>query len=132
MSDVGPSQHSLPLILSRELASNLATPMFVVDHEGSLVFYNESAERILGRPYAGRLGADEWASLFAPADLDGSPLAPADLPLSSAFREGRPGHRAMVIVGDDGGRREIEVTAFPLLGTAGRVVGAVAVFWERH
>ena len=125
-------QHSLPLILSRELASNLATPMFVVDRDGSLVFYNEPAEHILGRPYAGRLAAEEWATLFTPTDLDGSALQPADLPLTRAFSEGRAGHRAMAIVGSDGARREIEVTAFPLLGPADHVIGAVAVFWERH
>jgi hypothetical protein len=30
----------------------------------------------------------------------------------------------------DGTLREIEVTAFPLIGQAGRFIGAVAFFWE--
>jgi hypothetical protein len=27
-------------------------------------------------------------------------------------------------------RRHVEVTAFPLIGQAGRVLGAVGLFWE--
>ena len=40
-------QRSLVLILARELADNSATPMFVVDPEGNLVFFNEPAEHVL-------------------------------------------------------------------------------------
>ena len=43
---------SLVLILAKDLASRLATPVFVVDHEGSLLYFNEAAEPVLGVPYA--------------------------------------------------------------------------------
>ena len=43
---------NLPLILARELASNLATPMFLLDDGGMLVFYNDAAELLLGKPFA--------------------------------------------------------------------------------
>jgi hypothetical protein len=33
--------------------------------------------------------------------------------------------------GFDGGDLEIEVTAFPLLGGGGHLIGAVAMFWAR-
>jgi hypothetical protein len=36
----------------------------------------------------------------------------------------------MWIQGLDQVRRHIEVTAFPLIGQAGRHLGAVAIFWE--
>jgi PAS domain S-box-containing protein len=38
----------LPLILARELAANVATPYLVLDAEGTLVYFNERAERIIG------------------------------------------------------------------------------------
>ena len=46
MDDPSPagSAKPLPLILARELASNLATPMFLLDANGMLVFYNDAAE----------------------------------------------------------------------------------------
>ena len=37
------SPKSLPLILARELASNLATPMFLLDADGILVYFNDAA-----------------------------------------------------------------------------------------
>ena len=43
-----PEQKSLVLILAREFASQLAMPTFIVDGGGSLVFYNEAAETIIG------------------------------------------------------------------------------------
>jgi len=43
---------NLVLILARDLAEKLATAMFLVDHEGTLVFFNETAEQILGRTFA--------------------------------------------------------------------------------
>jgi len=54
------------LILARELATNAATPMFIADADGTLVFYNEPAERILGRSFAaaGEIVASEWETLF--------------------------------------------------------------------
>ena len=44
-------QRSIVLILARDLASMLATPMLIVDAEGALIFYNEAAGSILGRPF---------------------------------------------------------------------------------
>ena len=42
----------LPLILARELAANLATPMFLLDARGVLVFYNDAAALLIGKPFA--------------------------------------------------------------------------------
>jgi PAS domain-containing protein len=125
-------QKSLVLILAREFASNLATPLFVVDPEGTLVFYNEPAEAVLGRRFAesGELSADEWSKIFTPSDLDGSPLPLEELPLGVALAERRPAHRPLRIKGLDGVDRTIAVTAFPLFARADEFVGAVAIFWE--
>src|SRR5918996_789492 len=61
-------QKTLILILARELATNMATPVFVVDAEGKLVFYNEAAEGILGEPFdeVGELTRDQWSEAFSP------------------------------------------------------------------
>ena len=123
----------LILILARDLTSRLATATFVVDADGTLVYFNEAAEPVLGRTYAeaGPLRAGEWAAEWEPTDGDGRPLALEELPLGIAFREGRAAHRAMKITGGDGVARDIEVTAFPLCAQADLILGAIAVFWER-
>ena len=125
-------QRNLILILARDLASRLTTAAFVVDADGTLIYYNEAAEPLLGRTYAeaGELRAGEWAAEWAPSDEVGRPIPLTDLPLGIAFREGREAHRAFRIVGGDGVPRHIAVTAIPLFARAGEPVGAVAVFWE--
>ena len=132
MSDAS-TQRNLVMILARDLTSRLVMPAFVVDADGTLAYFNEAAEPVLGRTYAeaGELRAGEWATEWKPTDLDGMPLSLEELPLGMAFREGRPAHRAIRITGGDGVDREIEVTAFPLRPRSDHIVGAVALFWER-
>lgn len=131
MSDRRPK--NLALILAREFASNLATPMFLADSEGNLVFYNEPAEEILGKTYAeaGEMPAAEWGTLFSPEGPDGEPLALEDMPAGIALQARRPAHGAMRITGLDGEKRLIVVTAFPLFGWEQEFLGAVAIFWEQ-
>jgi PAS domain-containing protein len=125
-------QRNLVLILARELAANSATPMFVVDPDGTLVFYNEPAEKVLGRTFAetGALGPSDWGSMFAPKDATGRAIALEDLPLTKAMRDLEPDHLSMKITGLDGEPRAIAVTAFPLFARANEFVGALAIFWE--
>jgi PAS domain-containing protein len=129
----GSTQRDLIMILARDLTSRLATPAFVVDAAGTLAYFNEAAEPVLGATYAesGELPAGGWASEWDPRDLDGTPVPLEELPLGIAFREGRPAHRPLRIRGVDGVTREIEVTAFPLCARPDEILGAIAVFWER-
>ena len=132
MASGAAAQKPIELILARQLASYLVMPIFLVDAEGTLVFYNEPAERILGRRFdeTGEMAASEWASIFAPTDEAGRPLPPEKVPLMIAHAERRPVHVRMTICGLDKVSRQIEATAVPLIAPAGRYVGAVAMFWE--
>ena len=116
----------------KQVASYLAMPIFVVDPEGTLVYFNEPAEPILGRRYdeAGEMPQSEWSTVFLATDENGVPLPPETLPLSIALGQRRPAHDTMWIKGLDGADRHISVTAFPLVGQQDRDLGAVAIFWE--
>ena len=107
-------------------------PIFIVNPEGDLIFYNEPAEQILGQSYTetGMMPAQEWTTMFQPFDAEGNLIAPEDLPLMIALKERHPAHKRFSIHGQDGVSRKIEVTAFPLIGQADRFLGAVAIFWE--
>lgn len=126
------SQQEIEVILARHLAEYLAMPIFIVEPDGALLFYNEPAEKILGLRYdeTGPMPASEWASVFDPMDEQGNPLAPDDLPLMIALMQHHPAHRNFWIRGLDGGMRQIAVTAFPLKVQADRFLGALAIFWE--
>ena len=126
------AQKEIEVILTRQLASYLATPTLIVDPLGTLLFYNEPAEEILGLRFeeADEMPLDQWTAMIAPSDAQGVPLAADVRPLMIAVNERRPVHDEMWIQGLDQVRRHIEVTAFPLIGQAGRYLGAVAIFWE--
>jgi PAS domain-containing protein len=125
-------QFEIELILMRQLAGTLALPVFLVDVQGDLLFYNEPAELILGCRFeeTGAMPASRWSTLFAPKDDAGRPVRPDELPLIQALGEGRPAHRSLWIRGLDDVPRRIEVSAFPLITQDRRTIGGVAIFWE--
>jgi PAS domain-containing protein len=125
-------QRPIELILTRQLATYLAMPVFLVDNSGNLLFYNEPAEAVLGRRYdeTGEMPLAEWSTVFSQAEEDGSPVPRESLPLVIALTKRRAAHKRLVIRGLDGVRRRIEATAFPIEGQGGRHLGAVAILWE--
>jgi PAS domain-containing protein len=126
-------QRNLLLILARDFASRLATATFLVDPEGSLIYFNEAAEAVLGERFVeGRsMAASEWSTAFSPANEIGEPVPFESLPLGVALSRHEPAHAFLRIVDADGVARTIEVTGLPLFAHAGEFVGAVAIFWER-
>ena len=121
---------SLPLILARELASNLATPTFIVDGLGMLVFFDEAAELLIGKSVAelGEISGNDFGALIDLHDESGEPLSTRESPAGLAFYERRPAHR-LVSVLFKGERRLVEATAYPLCGAADELHGVVTVFW---
>lgn len=127
------SQRDIGLILMRQLASGLAVPMILVDESGDLLFFNEAAEVLLGERFdeVGDMPLERRRHIFAFRDENGVPLPDDQPPLVVALREQRPVHRRVWMRGFDSVDRAIEVTAFPLLGGGGHLIGGVAMFWKR-
>jgi hypothetical protein len=132
MREASVSQQEIELILTKQLASYLAMPIFLVDNVGTLIYYNEPAELILGRRYdeTGEMPLEEWGSTFAPTGTEGDKLSADDLPLAVAVHDRRPAHSTFWIKGLDGVDRQISVTALPLVGQGDRELGSLAIFWE--
>jgi len=122
----------LPLILARELASNLATPMFLMDARGVLVFYNDAAALLIGRAFGemGEIPAEEFGAVLQLRTPDGKPLRRRDTPAGIAFFERRPAHKTLAATGYDGVQRLVHATAYPLFGTTAEMHGVVSVFWQ--
>ena len=127
-----PRQKSLVLILAREFASNLATPIYIADADERLVYFNEPAETIAGQSFAetGEIPVREWAEMLTASTSDGEPMRREDTPGGIAFAERRPAHGNLCITGLDGIRRDIATTAFPLFGPDEEFHGIMVIFWE--
>ncbi len=126
------SQHAIEVILTRQLAEYLAVPVFIIDQEGALVFYNEPAERILGMRFeeTGQMPAERWGTAFLPRDEEGTVIPLDEVPLLVSLREAKPTRARLFITGLDNVRRKIEIGSWPLIGHGGRMLGAVAMLWE--
>lgn len=124
--------YDIELILSRQLAECLSIPIFITDTEGSLLFYNEPAEEILGKRFqdTGAMPVEVWSTIFKPLDDKGNPLNPETLPLVKTLRNATPDHGSIWIKSLKGDNHKISITSYPLIGRGDRFVGAVAIFWK--
>ena len=120
------------LLLMRQLASYLRTAIFLIGPDESLLFFNEPAERLVGRRFeeAEPTDMEDWSARLEPTDERGEPIALAERPMFIAQRAQRPVHRRYSIRSFDGVRQRIEGLAFPLVGGRGRQLGSVGIFWE--
>ncbi len=106
--------------------------MFLLDVGGMLVFYNDAAALLLGKPFAelGEIPSGEFGEALHLATPDGAPIRRRDSPAGIAFFERRPAHQTLLATSYQGTRRQYEATAYPLFGATGEMHGVVAVFWE--
>jgi len=125
-------QQAVETILTRRVASLLASPIFLVDAEGDLLYFNEAAATILGHPFDDilRESREKLYRAFRPRDDDGHAIDPESHPLVIARAQQRPSHRRFWIRALDGHQRKLACTAIPLIGQCDRLLGAVGVFWE--
>jgi len=127
------AQHDVELILLRQLASCLSVPIVLFGPKGDVLFYNEPAEAMLGLRFqeTGPLTPDETERRVHLTDEGGREIPRADRPSVIALGQQRPVHAQMWFTTADGVRRQMEVTAFPLLAQTGGLLGAAVMFWER-
>jgi PAS domain-containing protein len=127
-------QQAVEMILVRQLAGYLYVPVLVLDTTGTVVFYNEPAERILGVRFeeTGRIDPEERDRLVELSDDPAAGPEEAERPLDVALQQRRPAHaRRLLLRRGDRVRLQVEVTAFPVIDQDERLLGSVVMFWER-
>lgn len=126
------AQKAVEVILLRQLASCLATPMMLFDQDGTLLFYNEPAESLIGYRFdeTGEMSFSQWDALFYEVDDVGIRLPATRRPVLIALEHHLPAYAEFWLRTFNGRRRKVEATAVPLMGQGGRHLGAVVTFWE--
>ena len=123
---------SIQIILARQLASCIATPILLVDALGVLIYFNDAAETIFNRRFeeTGEMPAAEWTALIAAIDDNRNPIAPESRPMMRVLAERYPVAQTIWTRRSDGEWRHLHVTAFPLIGDRDVLLGAMSIFWE--
>lgn len=125
------ASQAVELILARNLVSAVQLAAFIVDPDGVVVFFNDTAGQVIGHRFeeVGPLDRSEWNSRFGPFDEFGQLMPTDSLPLSTALRDGLPanGRFQVRLHGDE--IVEVEVSALPLVNANG-FQGAMVVFWR--
>ena len=121
---------TVELILARNLLSAVELAAFIVDPDGTVVFFNDSAGTLIGRRFeeVGPLDQAEWSSQFGPFDEFGQLMPTDSLPLSVALREGLPANGRFHVRLQEGELVQVDVSALPLVNANG-FQGAIVVFW---
>ena len=122
-------EQPLELILARNLVSLISLAAVLMDVEGAIVFYNEAAAEFFGGLFeeTGAVPLERWRAEVGPFDKAERHLPTGNLPVTRAFRDGRPGFGRFHIRGGSG-LVDVEVVALPLVGSAG-LHGALVMFW---
>src|SRR5579863_4953494 len=96
--------YDVEVILMRQMASHLAMPVFMVDLKGTLIYFNEPAEPLVGGRFeeAGEMPVEDWSTIFRQSGAKGRPIAPEQLPLVIALEQRHPAHTGFFIEGLDG------------------------------
>lgn len=121
----------LVLIDARAFVERLSTAALITDATGNLVFYNEAAEHLVGRPFseAGEMPADKWPAMFTVRRLDGTSVGVGEMLGGRVIVEHRPAHGKLRFTALEGTEHTIEVTALPIFTGEKEPVGIIALFW---
>jgi PAS domain-containing protein len=119
----------LELILARNLVSLITLAAVLIDVDGAIIFFNDAAAEFFGGLFeeTGPVPLARWRAEVGPFDENEQQLPTANLPVTRAFRNGRPGFGKFHIRGGSG-LVEVDVVALPLVGSVG-LHGAMVTFW---
>jgi PAS domain-containing protein len=125
-------QKSLVLIRAKHLAESVTTPMFLADDQGNLIFYNEAAESLLGRPFVdnGALSPTEWQRAFDVRDRNGEPFPLESMASWIEVQNEQPAMGHLQFRSADGTDHLVATCAFPLFTEQQRFEGALILFWR--
>jgi PAS domain-containing protein len=126
------AQQPIELILARQFADHLATPMIVVDAQGTAVFWNEPAEQYTGLRFdeMGRIPKEMWVKGLSATDERGAEVPTHLLPPVVALEEHRPAFMRCAVRLFDTGPSSVVLSALPIMGQQGRFLGLVILFWR--
>jgi hypothetical protein len=130
---VGSAHHyPLELILLRQFAACLTTPVALFDMGRRLIYLNPAAEAVFGVDFAdlGELSLEEALAIAQPKDVHDAPMTPDTVPVGIALGQGRPEGGTFSIRDPRGCLHRVGTTTIPVQGYGGAFFGAMSIFWR--
>jgi len=129
----GPShQRPIELILLRELARRLATPVTLYDAHGRLAYLNRAAEALFGLNFEelGEISLEEAVALIRPTDANGVPLRAEQMPTGVVPRKPQAPQANLWVHDQNGRAQRVATTSISLRGQGGGALGAMSIWWK--
>jgi PAS domain-containing protein len=107
-------------------------PIVIVDAQGTLIYWNEPAELLLGIRFeeTGEIPASLWREQFAVREVDQTPTPIEEWPLVIALVQHLPVSRTIWVGAPNGHWRHVNWTSVPFIAQGGEFIGVQSVFWE--
>jgi PAS domain-containing protein len=117
----------IEFILSRQLAEYLSTPIALVDHDGKMIYYNESAEHIVGKRYneSGDIESREWDNRFFNDESFNASLNVLDIPFIKVLSMRHIMQGEYWMRNFEEINQKVLIVSVPLVGMAQRELGAI-------
>lgn len=124
------ANQDIEFILARQLAEYLSTPIALVDHDGKMIYYNESAEFILGKKYneSGEIESREWEDRFYTTQEQKEIIKILDLPFIRVLSIRHIIQGEYWMRNFDEINQKVLIVSVPLVGLAQRELGAIIYF----
>jgi PAS domain-containing protein len=125
-------QHPVELILLRQLAARLTTPVALFDSDGRLIYVNAAAETVFGVDFAaiGELSLEQVFAIAQPTDVNGGVMTPDTAPVTKTLKEGRPAVGTVSVRDPHGGLHRLTTMTVPVQGHRAAIFGAMSLFWK--
>jgi PAS domain-containing protein len=129
----GPShQRPIELILLRELARRLSTPVTLYDADGRLAYLNPAAEALFAVDFEelGEISLAEAVAIIRPTDANGAPIPAEHMPIGIALGQHQARQANMWVHDQNGTAHRVANTSIPLQGQGGEALGAMSIWWK--
>jgi PAS domain-containing protein len=123
---------SLVLIRARHLAESIRMPTFLMQADGTMIFWNEAAESMTGVALSdtGPMMPGDWGKKLNVRDRDNNPWSLEEMPgwLKLFGEKSSFGH--VRFSGAEGKDYFVAMCGVPLFSQPGELEGAFVIFWE--
>jgi len=114
--------------LLRKILDNLYDPLYVVDRDRIIIYWNKSAENLTGFKTEEVVGKSCRDNILVHVDAQGQPACDFHCPLMASIFNGREHVADINLLHKDGHRIPVQVRAIPIHDDTLNIVGAVEIF----